>query len=58
MFGCMLLAGCLACFCIGKASLTRYQRSPSPEPVLIWDSTMWFLGAALNLAAAAVSFTR
>jgi hypothetical protein len=58
MFGCMLLACCLGCFCIGKASLTRYQRSPLFDPVLLGDSTMWFLGAALNLAAAAVLFTR
>jgi hypothetical protein len=58
MLGCILLSTCVGCVYFGKASLTRYQGSPSPELSWLGCSVVGFLGAALNLAAAAVSFTR
>jgi hypothetical protein len=56
MYGSIFLAVGLGCAWIGRTSLTRYERSPSSEPFMIGESIAGFLGAALNLAAAAVLF--
>ena len=57
MYGCIFLVCCLGCVWFGKTSLTLYQRSQTSDPCLLGQSIMGFLGAALNLVAAAVSFS-
>ena len=57
MYGCIFLVCCLGCVWVGKTSLTQYQGPPPPDPCLLGQSIMGFLGAALNLVAAAVSFS-
>jgi hypothetical protein len=56
MVGYIFLVVCLGCGWIGKTSLSRYEGSPTCEPFWIGQSLTGFLGAALNLVAAAVSF--
>jgi hypothetical protein len=56
MFGSIFLMTCLGCLWIGMTHLTRYRCSPSPDPTLLGESIMGFLGSAVNLVAAAVSF--
>jgi hypothetical protein len=58
MFGFLFLLGCLACVWFARTTLARYQRSASRDPSLLWVSILGFLGAALNLVAAIVSFFR
>jgi hypothetical protein len=58
MYGCIFLVCCLGCVWVGKTSLTQYERLPAPDPYLLWQSIVGFLGSALYLAAAAVSFSR
>jgi hypothetical protein len=57
MYGCIFLACCLGCVWVGKTSLTQYQRSQLQDPYLLAVSIIGFLGSALNLVAAAVSFS-
>ena len=56
MLGWIFLVVCLGCVGIGMMSWTRYERSPSCDPFFLGESLKFFLGAALNLAAAALSF--
>jgi hypothetical protein len=56
MVGFVFLVVCLGCDWIGMTGLSRYERSLSCDPYGIWESITGFLGAALNLVAAAVSF--
>ena len=56
MYGCIFLMCCLGCVWVGKTSLTQYLRSPTPDPCMLGQSIMGFLGSALNLVAATVSF--
>jgi hypothetical protein len=56
MYGCILLVGCLGCLWVGKSSWTQYERAPTPDPYMLWQSILGFLGSAAYLAAAAVSF--
>jgi hypothetical protein len=55
MVGFILLVACLGCGWIGGWRLTEYQRWGA-EPSILGESLAGFLGAALNLAAAAVWF--
>jgi hypothetical protein len=57
MYGYIFLVCCLGCVWVATTSLTQYKRSPTPEPYLLWQSIVVFLGSALNLVAAAVSFS-
>jgi hypothetical protein len=57
MYGCIFLVCCLGCAWFGKSCLTQYLGSPTPDPSLLGQSIMGFLGSALNLVAAAVSFS-
>ena len=56
MFGCIFLVVCLGCVWFGMTSLTRYEREPTCESSFFGESITGFLGAVLNLVAAAVSF--
>ena len=55
--GLFLLIG-LVSFRMGMTDLRRYRRSLSDDLVLPVTSVLWFLGSAVNLVAAAVSFAR
>jgi hypothetical protein len=56
MFGLAFLVGCLVCSGIGMACLARYCRATLPDPVVLAESIVAFLGSALFLVTAAVWF--
>jgi hypothetical protein len=55
-FGCLFLAGVLVGFGVGVLDWTRYRRGTLPDPILLGTSVLGFLGSALCLVAAVVSF--
>ena len=58
MWGWLFLLIGLVSFRVGMTNLRRYRRSPSNDLILPATSVLWFLGSAVNLVAAAVSFAR
>lgn len=51
----IFLAVCLGCVWIGMKRSTECLQSASCEPFLVGESIMGFLGAAVNLVAAAMA---
>jgi hypothetical protein len=58
MFGVFFLLIGLVSFRVGMTHLRRSRRTPSDDLILPATSVLWFLGSAVNLVAAAVSFAR
>ena len=56
MLGWLFLLLGLASFGMAMTEWFRYRRGPMPDPVLLVTSVLWFLGLAVSLVAAAVSF--
>jgi hypothetical protein len=55
-FGCLFLLVGLVGFGMGITEWTRYRRAVLPDPVLLGTAVLGFLGSALCLVAAVVSF--
>jgi hypothetical protein len=58
MWGSLFLLIGLVSFRVGMTNLRQYRRSPSDDLILPATFVLWFLGSAVNLVAAAVSFAR
>jgi hypothetical protein len=56
LFGWLFLVGGLVGFGMGITDWLRYRRAALPDPVLLGTSVLGFLGSALCLVAAVVSF--
>jgi hypothetical protein len=55
-FGCLFLVVGLVGFGIGMRDWIRYRHAVLPDPILLGTSVLGFLGAAVNLVAAAAAF--
>jgi hypothetical protein len=55
-FGLLFLLVGLVGFGVGILDWSRYRRAVLPDPVLLGTSVLGFLGSALCLVAAVVSF--
>jgi hypothetical protein len=58
MLGWLFLLIGLVSFRVGMTNLSRYRRSRTHDPSWLGTSVLGFLGSAVNLVAAAVSFAR
>ena len=56
LFGLLFLVIGLVGFRIGMTDWARYQHGALPDPVLLGTAVLGFLGSALCLVAAVVSF--
>ena len=56
MWGWLFLLLGLAGFGMGVTDWIRYRRGALPDPILLVTSVLGFLGSAMCLVAAAVSF--
>jgi hypothetical protein len=54
--GCLFLVCSLVGFGVGITDWTRYRRGVLPDPILLATSVLGFLGSAMCLVAAVVSF--
>jgi hypothetical protein len=56
LFGLLFLVGVLVGFGIGMRDWTRYQQGALPDAILLGTAVLGFLGSAMCLVAAVVSF--